>query len=83
MEERHKEAIEIANMGLELSIQERYSGYLGGFLTILAHSLYAQGKMEESKQNFYQAHCIYTVLRDEKNIRLAAQNLKDFFEIDI
>lgn len=83
MEEQHKEAIEIANMGLELSIQERYSGYLGGFLTILAHSLYAQGKMEESKQNFYQAHCIYTVLRDEKNIRLAAQNLKDFFEIDI
>ena len=83
LEKRYEESITIANLGLEVSIKERCSSYLGGFLSVLGHSFYAERKLEESKRYFYQSFYLYTVLRDDTNIALAKKNLKDFFNIDI
>lgn len=82
-EKRYEESIDIANLGLETSIQERCSSYLGGFLSVLGHAFYVEGKLEESKKYFYQSFYIYTVLRDDINIKLAKENLKEFFNIDV
>lgn len=82
-EKRYEDSIDIANLGLETSIKERCSSYLGGFLSVLGHAFYAEGRLEESKKYFYQSFYIYTVLRDDINIKLAKENLKEFFNIDV
>ena len=71
-EKRYREAMEIANQGLEISIQSRYSGYIGGLLSVLGHTFYEEGMMEDSKKYFYQSYYMYVVMRDEDNIKLAA-----------
>lgn len=82
-EKRYEECIEIANVGWEVSIRERYSGYIGGLLSVLGHTFYEEGMMEDSKKYFYQSYYMYVVMRDEDNIKLAAKNLKDFFDIEV
>ena len=82
-EKRYEESIEIANMGVETSIEERYSGCFGGLFSILGHAYYAEEKFEDSKQCFYQSYYMYTIIRDEEYIQLAAKNLKDFFDIEV
>ena len=42
-----------------------------------------QKKFERSKEYFYQAFYMYTILNDQVNTELSAQNLKDFFNIDV
>lgn len=83
LEKRYEESIGVANLGLEVSIQERCSSYLGGFLSVLGHAFYAEGRLEESKKYFYQSFYIYSVLHDDINIELGKKNLKEFFNIDI
>lgn len=83
LEKRYRDAIEIANQGLEVSIQSRYAGYIGGLLSILGHAFYEEGMMEDSKKYFYQSYYMYVIMQDKDNIELAAKNLKDFFGIDI
>ncbi|MEE0811795.1 helix-turn-helix domain-containing protein [Blautia sp.] len=82
-EKRYEESIEIANMGVKTSIEERYSGCFGGLFSILGHAYYAEEKFEDSKQCFYQSYYMYTIIRDEEYIQLAAKNLKDFFDIEV
>lgn len=83
LEKRYEESIEIANMGVETSIEERYSGCFGGLFSILGHAYYAEEKFEDSKQCFYQSYYMYSIIRDEEYIQLAAKNLKYFFDIEV
>ena len=46
LEKRYRDAIEIANQGLEISIQSRYAGYIGGLLSVLGHAFYEEACME-------------------------------------
>lgn len=62
-EKRYEESIEIANMGVETSIEERYSGCFGGLFSILGHAYYAEEKFEDSKQCFYQSLYVYHYTR--------------------
>ena len=39
--------------------------------------------LKEVKNIFYQAFYMYTILNDQVNTELSAQNLKDFFNIDV
>lgn len=82
-EKRYEECIEIANVGWEVSIRERYSGQLGGILSVLGFAYYEKGKVEDSKRCFYQAYYMYMAMQDKSNIKLAAKNLKDFFDIEV
>ena len=82
-EKRYEECIEIANVGWEVSIRERYSGQLGGILSVLGSAYYEKGKVEDSKRCFYQAYYMYMAMQDKSNIKLAAKNLKDFFDIEV
>ena len=83
LEKRYRDAIEIANQGLEVSIQSRYAGYIGGLLSVLGHAFYEEGMMEDSKKYFYQSYYMYTIMQDEDNVELEAKNLKDFFDIEV
>lgn len=82
-EKRYEESIDIANLGLEASRQERCFSCLGGLLSVLGHALYVEGKLEESKKHLLQSFYIYSVLHDDINIELGKKNLKEFFNIDI
>lgn len=82
-EKRYEESIDIANLGLEASRQERCFSCLGGLLSVLGHALYVEGKLEESKKHLLQSFYIYTIMRDNINIKLAKENLKEFFNIDV
>lgn len=82
-EEEFQKSIEVASLGLQQSRQESSSAYLGGLLSVLGHAFYAQKKFERSKEYFYQAFYMYTMLNDQVNTELSAQNLKDFFNIDV
>ena len=42
LEKRYEECIEIANLGWKVSIRERYSGQIGGILSVLGHAYYAE-----------------------------------------
>lgn len=33
--------------------------------------------------SFYQAYYMYMAMQDKSNIKLAAKNLKDFFDIEV
>ena len=83
LEKRYKESIAAANLGLEVSIEERCTSCLGGLLSVLGHAFHAEGRLEESKKYFYQSFYIYSVLHDDINIELGKKNLKEFFNIDI
>ena len=83
LEKRYEESIAAANLGLEVSIEERCTSCLGGLLSVLGHAFYAEGRLEESKKYFYQSFYIYSVLHDDINIELGKKNLKEFFNIDI
>ena len=83
LEKRYEECIEIANLGWKVSIRERYSGYLGGLLSVLGYAYYAQDKLEDSKRCFYQAYYMYTVVQDDEHIKLVVRDLKNFFDIEI
>lgn len=83
LEKRYEESIAAANLGLEVSIEERCTSCLGGLLSVLGHAFHAEGRLEESKKYFYQSFYIYSVLHDDINIELGKKNLKEFFNIDI
>lgn len=83
LEKKYEESIAAANLGLEVSIEERCTSCLGGLLSVLGHAFYAEGRLEESKKYFYQSFYIYSVLHDDINIELGKKNLKEFFNIDI
>ena len=50
LEKRYEESIAAANLGLEVSIEERCTSCLGGLLSVLGHAFYAEGRLEESKK---------------------------------
>ena len=83
LEKRYEECTEIANLGWKVSIRERYSGYLGGLLSVLGYAYYAEDKLEDSKRCFYQAYYMYTVVQDDEHIKLAVRDLKNFFDVEI
>lgn len=68
LEKRYEESIAAANLGLEVSIEERCTSCLGGLLSLLGHAFHAEGRLEESKKYFYQSFYIYSVLHDDINI---------------
>ena len=47
-EKRYEECIEIANVGWEVSIRERYSGQLGGILSVLGSAYYERSFLYNS-----------------------------------
>lgn len=79
----YHEAVEIAEQGKQMGIRYGYYQLLPGFLYIIGECYYRLGRMEESKELCLQAHYLYKVLGDERNLRILDPDIKAWFHIDL
>lgn len=83
LENHLDEAIEIAHLGLQSSIETGRSIYLGGLLYILACCLYSKNQLAESQNYFYQAYYVYSAMKDTTNASMAKNAIKELFDAEI
>lgn len=74
-----KDAISIAEWGLQLSKSSRISTYLGGFLYVLAYCTYESGEINKSYDYLLRSYYAYLTLEDSPNIILAQNALQELF----
>lgn len=82
-EHRIKDAIDIAMLGLNVSIETRRSTYLGGLLFILAYCFYESNEIVKSQDYFFQSYYAYHLMADSQHATLAQNALKELFDLDI
>lgn len=77
--ETYSKAVEIAEQGRQTSIKYADYQFLPGFLAILGECHYFLGQLEMSKKLYIQAHYLYEVLGDERNLKLIDPDIRERF----
>lgn len=75
-------SIEVAEEGKRVGISYGYYRFLSGFLAIMGESYYHLGETEKSKKACVQAHYLYEVLGDERNLRVIDPDIKARFNFE-
>lgn len=75
-------SIEVAEEGRRVSINYGHYHFLAGFLAILGEDYYLLGEEEKSKKLWVQAHYLYEVLGDERNLRIVDPDIKERFHLE-
>lgn len=78
----YDKAIEIAEHGKRVGVNYGYYQFLPGLLYITGECYYRLGEAEESKERCLEAHYLYKVLEDERNLRLLDSDMKKWFDMD-
>lgn len=77
LEGRYEEAIEIALWGKKVCIEYAHYQFLPGFLAILAECNFLCGKEKESARFYRQAHILYQIIEDKRNLeKIDAEAIK-------
>ena len=79
MEQQNEQAIQVAQQGIECSVQSGRSSCMGGLLFVIAQSLHQLHREEESKRYFYQSYFYYCSMQDNKNAKLMKENIEEYF----
>ena len=79
MEQQNEQAIQVAQQGIECSVQSGRSSCMGGLLFVIAQSLHQLHREEESKRYFYQSYFYYCSMQDNKNAQLMKENIEEYF----
>ena len=74
-------AIEIAELGKQVSVNYGYYQCLPGLLYIVGECYYRLGEVEKSKEWCLEAHYLYKVLSDERNLCILDSDIKSWFNI--
>lgn len=75
-------AIDVAEEGKRISVNYGYYLFLPGFLAILGECYYLLGEKETSKKLCVQAHYLYEILDDERNLRLIDPDIRARFDLE-
>lgn len=75
-------AIEIAEEGKRVGIDYGHYRFLPGFLAIMGECYFLLGETERSKKACVQAHYLYEVLGDERNLRIIDPDIKSRFDFE-
>lgn len=79
LEGQFDKAFDIAESGLQTSIETGRSICLGGLHYILARCYYNSGQNKTSLEHFRQSYYVYLATQDIKNASLVKDDIKDFF----
>ncbi len=82
-ENRHIEAIEIAQWGWDISIQWARSGCMGGLLYVLGDAAYKIGKIDESRHYFLQSYYAYTLMKNTRNENIVRSKILENFNLSV
>lgn len=77
LEKQYREAVSLAEKGQHVGVERGDYQFLPGFLAIQAECHYFLGNLEESRDFYYQAYCLYEVLEDKDNLTIMAQEMKE------
>lgn len=77
----HK-GIEIAEEGKRAGLDYGYYEFLPGFLALLGENYYLLGEEKKSRNLWIQAHYLYEVLEDERNLRIIDPDIKERFDLE-
>ena len=80
---KYAEAIEYAQQGVDICLKYGVYQNLPALLMILAECFYQVGYTEKSKELFTESFYLCKVVRDEVNKNIAADSLKEYFQIQI
>lgn len=80
---KYAEAIEYAQQGVDICLKYGVYQNLPALLMILAECFYQVGYTEKSKELFTESFYLCKVVRDEVNKKIAADSLKEYFQIQI
>lgn len=79
LEKRYEEAYETACWGWEHSVSWGRVTNLGGFMYVLAESSYCMGKIEESKEYYYQSYYAYKLIKDHRRGEIIKRNMLEYY----
>ncbi len=80
---QYKKAIEIAEVGREMSLKHAHYLSLPGLLSVLAESYHFLGDDIKSKDLYYQTYYLCKVIGDEINIQNTIDDAKEHLGIDL
>lgn len=80
---RFADSLEIADLGLQCSIETHSSVYLGSLLYIKAQDLYHLNLIQESKQFFLQSYYVYRSINDSYCAENVHHAIHEYFHIDL
>lgn len=78
----YHEAVEVAEQGKRVSVKYCCYEFLPGFLAIMGECYYRLGEEEKSKKVCVQAHYLYEVLEDERNLRIIDPDIRERFSLE-
>lgn len=81
LQKYYYKAIEVAEQGKRVSMDYGYYQYLPGLLAIMGECYYQLGEEEKSKKLCVQAHYLYEVLGDERNLNIIDPDIQKRFGI--
>ena len=77
LEKQYEQSIALARKGWETCIKYGDYQFLAGFLAILGECYYFLGDIPQSTDFYHQARTIYRAVRDENNLSIIEQEMKE------
>lgn len=79
---RYSDAIEIAELGKQISVEHGYYHFLPGLAHIMAECHYRLGNNEEGRSFYYQAYYVYKLIDNERDRLAVRVDAKKFMNIE-